>query len=149
MHRLLIVLGTLAALTVPALAADDPIAVRKALMQANGSGAAIAGAVMKGELEYSPVIGKAAINASAAAAQAFGDYFPEGTLDDERTTAAPKIWEDMAGFQAELDKLKSATQAAVEMSGKDGPADAEAFAAAMKPVLGTCKNCHETYRIEK
>jgi cytochrome c556 len=38
--------------------------------------------------------------------------------------------------------------AAVEAAGEDGPADVEAFRTAMNPVLGTCKECHETYRID-
>ena len=38
--------------------------------------------------------------------------------------------------------------AAADASGKDGPADADAFKAAAEPVLGTCKTCHDTYRLE-
>lgn len=139
----------LAAIAVPVAAADDPIAVRKALMSSNGSAAGVFGGVSKGEITYAPAVGKAAISAMASAAMAFGDYFPEGTAEDERTTASPKIWEDMAGFQEKLDDFKAKSMAAVEASGKDGPADAEAFKAAMGPTLDTCKGCHETYRIEK
>ena len=54
----------------------------------------------------------------------------------------------MAGFQAALGKFQTAVAAAVAASGKDGPPDAAAFQAAVQPVLGTCKSCHETYRIE-
>ena len=148
MTRPLMLIGVLSALATPALAADDPIAVRQALMRNNGSAAAVAGAMMKGELAYSPIVGRSAINAIAATAAAYGDFFPEGSADEARSNASPKIWEDMAGFQAALGKLQQATAAAVEASGRDGPPDAAAFGAAMGPVFDTCNACHETYRIK-
>ena len=101
-------IGALAALATPGFAADDPIATRQALMDNNGASAALAGAVMKGEVEYSPVIGKAVIVALSATAHAYGDYFPEGSADPDRSYASPKIWEDMAGFQATLGKFQAA-----------------------------------------
>jgi cytochrome c556 len=145
----LILLGALATLAVPALAADDPIAARQALMRNNGAAAGVAGPMMKGELAYSPAVGRAAIAAWNATAQTIGDYFPEGSVDEAKSTASPKIWEDMAGFQAALGKFQEATAAAVQASGKDGPPDAAAFTAAAEPVLGTCKTCHDTYRIQQ
>jgi cytochrome c556 len=148
MRKLPIILGTLAALAAPALAADDPIAVRQALMENNGAAAGLAGAVMKGELDYDPVIGRAAIAAMHATGEAIGDFFPEGSADPERSRAAPRIWDDMAGFQAELEEFRAAAASAAEASGDDGPADAEAFTAAVRPVLETCRSCHETYRLE-
>ena len=150
MRRSLIVLSVLAgSVATAAVAADDPIAVRKALMQGVGGAAGAAGGMMKGEIPYNPVVARGAIAAMNASASAYGDYFPEGTADDERTTASPKIWEDMAGFNEKLGKFQDAAAAAVQASGKDGPADLEAFKAAMGPVLGTCKERHETYRVEK
>ena len=148
MRKLAILFGAFAGLAVPALAADDPIAVRQALMAGNGSAAAAGAAMMKGEIPYSPVLGKAVIAAMAATAAAYGDFFPEGSADAARSDASPKIWEDMAGFQAALGKFQDAATKAVEASGKDGPADAATFQAAVTPMLDTCKNCHETYRLE-
>lgn len=148
MRKLPILIGTLAWLATPGFAADDPVAVRQALMSSNGTSAAMSGAVLKGELDYSPAIGRAAISALAATAMAFGDYFPEGTADDPRTEASPRIWEDMEGFMAELEEFQTVTATALEAAGEDGPADAAAFQAAIQPVLGSCKDCHETYRID-
>lgn len=149
MRKLPIAIAALALVAAPVFGAEDPIAVRKALMSSNGASAGLAGAMLKGELDYSPVIGKAALVGLAATAKAFGDYFPEGTADDPRTEASPKIWEDMAGFMAKLEEFESKSAAAVEAAGKEGPGDIEAFKAAATPVLGTCKDCHETYRIDK
>ena len=90
---------------------------------------------MKDEVAYSPVIGKAVIEAFSATAHAVGDFFPEGSADPARSTASPKIWEDAAGFQAELAKFGADVAAAREASGKDGPADKAAFAAAVQPIM--------------
>jgi cytochrome c556 len=149
MRKLPILIGLSAAFAVPGIAAEDPIAVRQALMQSNGAAAAVAGGVMKGELEYNPVIGRAAINAFVATAAAVGDFFPEGSADPERSAAAPRIWEDMVGFQSKLGDFQTAVGAAAEASGRDGPPDQAAFTAAVQPVLKACSSCHETYRLEE
>ncbi len=148
MKKLLVIAGTLAALTVPAFATEEALAARKALMQSVGAAAGVTGGVMKDEIAYNPAMGKAAIAAMHATATVYGNYFPEGSDMDPDTSASPKIWEDMDGFLAKLGEFQTTTAAAVQASGKDGPADAEAFKAAMGPVMQTCKGCHETYRIE-
>lgn len=149
MKKFALALAAFALSATASAAADDPVAVRKALMQALGASAGTSGAMMKGELDYNPAVAKAAIATANAVAQSFGDYFPEGSDMASDTTAAPKIWEDMAGFQAQIGKLKETTVAAVAASGKDGPADLDAFKAAMGPVLGNCKECHEGWRVKK
>jgi len=130
---------------VVAQASEDPIATRQAIMASVGAAAGLGGGMMKGEIAYTPAAGKAAIATARAAALTFGNYFPAGS-DQGTTGAAPSIWENADGFAAELAKLAEATAAAVEASGKSGPADLDAFKAAMGPVFGTCKSCHETYR---
>jgi cytochrome c556 len=146
-RRLPILVGALA-LATSAFAADDPIATRQALMDNNGAAAGLAGGVMKDEVAYSPVVGKAVIEAFSATAHAVGSFFPEGSADPARSKASPKIWEDAAGFQAALEKFGTDVAAAREAAGKDGPADKAAFAAAVQPVLGNCKSCHEAYRLQ-
>ena len=128
-----------------AQASDDPIATRQAIMSSVGAAAGLGGGMMKGEIAYSPAAGKAAIATMRAASLSFGDFFPTGS-DQGKTGAAAAIWEDPDGFSAELAKFAAATAKASEAAGKDGPADVEAFKAAMGPVFGSCKSCHETYR---
>lgn len=128
-----------------AFAADDPIATRKAIMDSVAGAAGLSGAMMKGELAYSPAAAKSAITTFNAASMTFADYFPEGS-DSGDTTAASAIWDDRAGFEAEVAKLSAAASSALQASGKDGPADLEAFKAAVGPVLGTCRSCHQGYR---
>ncbi len=149
MKKTVLALSIVAATAVAAFAADDPIAARKAIMQGNGAAAGVAAGMMKGEIDYNPAAAKLAIASLNAAAMTFGDYFPEGSDMGADTTASPKIWEDPEGFKAELAKFQSATAAAMQASGKAGPADLDAFKAAVGPVLGTCKSCHEGYRIQQ
>jgi cytochrome c556 len=147
MKRYAIALAALAALTLPAFAAEDPIMVRKALMWSNGAAAGVAGPMMKGEMEYNSAVAKSVIYTANATALSVGDFFPEGTFDPARSKAAEAIWQDMEGFQAAIEEYRTATAAAMEAAGEEGPADAAAFAAAMGPVFNACSNCHETYRI--
>jgi cytochrome c556 len=139
----------LAAAAAPGAAAEDPIAARQALMSSNGASAAVAGAILKDELAYSPVVGKSVIASLEATAMVFGDFFPEGSLDPANSSAAPKIWEDPAGFTDVLAKFQQAAAAANTAAGKEGPADKAAFAAAVQPVLETCRSCHEGFRVKK
>jgi cytochrome c556 len=133
---------------VPALAQENPIETRQLLMRANGGASAIAGNVLRGDIEFNPVIGRSAILTMRAVSESFGDYFPEGSDDPERSRAAPAIWQDREGFMAALADFQEATAAAVEAVGDDGPADQDAFAAAVQPVLGTCRSRHESYRTD-
>jgi cytochrome c556 len=139
--------GLVVALALPALASEDPIATRQALMQSNAAAAAVSAAMMRGELEYTPAVGKAAIAAMNATAIAYGDYFPEGSIG-ENTAASARIWEDLDGFMEILGEFRAAAAAAATASGREGPTDAEAFTAAVQPVLGTCRTCHEAFRID-
>lgn len=130
------------------LTGNDAVDTRKALMQGVGAAAGLAGAMMKGEMDYNPAVAKSAIATMRGAAYAVGAFFPEGTDSVKGTTAAPKIWEDMDGFTMALGKFKADTDAAAAASGKDGPADLDAFKAAIGPVFGNCKSCHEAFRVK-
>jgi cytochrome c556 len=147
-RKLPVVVGALAVLAAPVFAAEDPIAARKALMDSNGAAAGLAGAIMKDEVAYSPVMGRAVFWAFNATGHTYGDYFPEGSLDPERSNASPKIWEDMAGFQAEIADFQANVTAALEAAGREGPADKAAFAASVQPIFENCTSCHEAYRTE-
>ncbi len=130
-----------------ASAADNPIAARKALMDSNAAAAKMSGAMLKEDLPYTPTAGLAAIAALHATAVSYGAFFPDNSKTGGGTHASPKIWTDRAGFDKALGKFKSDTEAAMEVAGEDGPADLAAFKAAVGPVLGNCKSCHESYRV--
>lgn len=128
-----------------AIAAGDPIDVRKKIMKSVGGVAKPTGAMLKGEMPFDPIIANAAIRTMNAAAYTVGNHFPAGSETGMDTTASPKIWQDMAGFEAKLAKFQQDTDAAA----KAEPKDLEAFKAAMGSVMGSCKGCHEDYRVKK
>ncbi|MBP7002523.1 cytochrome c [Amaricoccus sp.] len=148
MQRLGLLIGAFGALALPSVAAEDPVAQRQAIMSSVGAAAGVAGGVMKNEIPYAPALGKSVIATIHAAAMTYGGYFPEGSEDPARSKAAPAIWSDRAGFDAELAKLLAATSAAAEKAGRDGPADAATFAALIKPVMEECSSCHEKFRLK-
>lgn len=135
-----------AAAALPAGAAEDPIAARQALMGSNGAAAAVAGALLKDEIAYDAKVAKSVLASLAATSIVLGDFFPEGTLDPESSEASPKIWEDAAGWEAELAKFTEAATAANAAAGRAGPADKAAFAAAIAPVFDSCQSCHEGFQ---
>ena len=147
MKRLATACAILALSVSVAYAADDPIAIRKDLMEANGAAAAVAAGLLKEQIPYNPVVAKEAIMALRAVSHAFGSFFPAGS-DKGDTKASPKIWQDAAGFQATLAKFQADADAAAKAAGKKGPADLAAFKAAITPVLGNCAACHRNYRLK-
>ncbi len=127
-----------------ALASDDPIDSRKKLMLSTGGAAGAAVAMIRGDVPFNPAIANSVFATMNAVAHTYGDYFPEGSMSDD-SEASPKIWEDMAGFQSELTKFQEAAGAAIAAK----PQDLDAFKAAFGQIGGSCKSCHEGYRIEK
>ena len=125
-----------------AIATEDPIATRKHLMQANGSAMGASQAMIKGEVPYNPAVALATLKSFNAVFYSFGDYFPAGSEQGD-TSASPRIWEDMAGFQKILADLRTHTDAAIATP----PQDLEAFQAAIGPIGQACQTCHQEYRL--
>jgi cytochrome c556 len=147
MKRSAIAFSVLMLSVAAAAAADDPIATRKTLMDANGAAAAVSAALLKGDLDYNPTVAKAAIMTLRAVSHSYGAFFPAGS-DKGNTKASPKIWEDAAGFQKELAEFQEHADAAAQAAGKNGPADLAAFKAAVTPIFDDCKDCHQNYRLK-
>jgi cytochrome c556 len=127
-----------------ALDADSAIKYRKGVFSAIGGhfGGVIAG-LKSPELAADMLPHAEALAASAKLPwKAFGPGTDKGT---EKTTAGPKIWSDAAGFKAAAGKLETATAdllAAVKSK------DAAKIGAAVQATGGTCKQCHENYRVK-
>ena len=144
MRRWIVGLAALSvvAVTAGAYATQDPIMTRKLLMDANGAAAGTGGAMMKEEIPFHPGVAKGVFVTMRAVAYSYGDYFPAGS-DQGDTKASPKIWEDMAGFTAALEKFQKDVDAALAAN----PQDLEAFKAAFGAAASNCKACHDTYRL--
>ena len=127
------------------IADDDPRHLRHELMEDVGKAAKPLGQMAKGEMDYDLEVFLASMTTFKESAESFGDLFPEGTETGADTEAAPAIWTDRAGFDAALVKWQEATQAAIDAR----PETLEEAKPVAGRVFGTCKNCHDTYRIEE
>lgn len=126
------------------VAQSDPIAARKAMMKGNGAQARIGAAMVKGEAPFDLAKAKKVFATYQEAAEKMPALFPANSKTGGETTAAPKIWEDAAGFKAAFAKFGADAKAA-EASVKD----LDSFKAAFGTVAKNCGGCHETYRIKK
>ncbi len=132
-----------------AVAQQDPIAARKALMKGNLDQAKIAAAMMKGEAPFDlDKVHKifATFEDTAVKAPAL---FPANSADeataDDPYSASSKVWENMDDFKAKFAKFGTdAKEAAASVK------DLDSFKAAFGNIgKNDCGGCHETYRIKK
>lgn len=125
----------------------DPIADRQAIMKANGKAVGAIAPMVKGEKPFDATTVLDALKTLSEDAQKIdvAALFPAGSETGGDTEASPKIWEDMAGFQAKVDKFRVDTAAAVAAA----PADLDALKAEFGKVTSNCGGCHETFRIKK
>src|SRR5205085_8329797 len=100
MMRIVLAVGAVALGITAVAAQSDPIAARKALMKANGDQAKIGTAMAKGEAPFDLAKGKAIFVTFLDAANKMPNLYPENSKTGGETSAAPKIWEDMADFKA-------------------------------------------------
>ena len=121
--------------------AGSPQDERHELMEGVKDGAQIIGPMLQGKVDYDAEAAVAALKGWQEASQSFGDLFPDGSEGGE---AAPAIWDDRAGFNEALQTWQNATARAIAAN----PQNLEEARPAIAPVFDTCKNCHDTYRIE-
>ncbi len=142
--HLVLMTATLSIVSI-AVAGDDPIHERHELMEDVRDAAKPMGKMLRGEAEYDAEVVQASLAVFADVSKTFGGLFPEGTETGGGTEAAPAIWEDRAGFEEALAEWSNATNAAISAK----PATLEEAKPVLGKVFGTCKNCHDTYRIEE
>ncbi len=131
-----------------AIAQEDPIKARKALMKANGDQAKIGAAMMKGEQPFdAAAVHKMFAQFQDAAAKMpalYPDSSKGGDPSDE-FNAGPKVWEDMADFKAKFAKFGDDAKKA-DASVKD----ADSLKAALGDIgKNDCGECHKVYRLKK
>lgn len=143
MPRLIMTLATLGSLLSAALAQGDVIAERKSTMKMNGAATKAGADMVKGEAPFDLARAQDIFRTYQAVAQKMPALFPENSRTGD-TAAAPRIWEDMAGFKAGFDKLARDAAAALSAT-----RDLDTFKAAFGNVTKNCAACHETYRLKK
>jgi cytochrome c556 len=126
------------------IAQQDPIAARKALMKANGAAAKTGVGMAKGEVPFDLAAAKKVFATFEDAAGKMPSLFPDNSKTGGETTAAPKIWEDMADFKAKFAKFGADAKAA-----EASTTDLNSFKAGFSAVGKNCGGCHEIYRIKK
>lgn len=134
-----------AAAFAPAIAADEPQVVRQEMMKKVGGATGAMAKMVKGETEFDAEAALAALTTISEVAGTFGDYFPEGSETGMDTEAAPAIWTDRAGFEADLAAFKADADAGIAAA----PADLDGLKAVFGPLTKNCGTCHETYRLKK
>lgn len=142
--RYSVTLGTLAIVATGALAAEDPVKARQELMKTVGKSTKLSAQIVKGQIPFDSLTAEDAMQTIADVPDKYVTLFPAGS-DKGETEASPKIWEDMAGFKAAAEKLKTAALNGVKAAGK-GEA---AFKTAFSELVKNCKGCHQDYRIKK
>ncbi|QPC87173.1 cytochrome C556 [Mesorhizobium sp. NBSH29] len=145
MRKLVIAISLLALGATAALA--GPIEDRQAIMKANGKAMGTLSAIIKGEKPFDAALVLDTLKVLNDDAEKFDPavLFPVGSETGGDTTASPKIWEDMAGFQAAVDKFKADTAAAVAAA----PQDVDGLKAVMDTVGSNCASCHQGFRVKK
>ena len=140
LQHLLVTLAIAAASV--AVAGDDPAHERHELMEGVRDAAKPVGAMLKGEKEFDAAVLQASLATFAEAGEQLGGLVPEGSQGGE---AAPAIWEDPDGFAAAIQEWRDATAAAIDAN----PLTLDQAKPVVGPVFGSCKNCHDSYRIEE
>jgi cytochrome c556 len=131
-----------------AVAQEDPIKARKALMKTNGQQAKVLGDMAKGDKPFDLAAAQKAFAAFQDAASKMPSLYPDSSKGGDPSddfNASPKVWEDMADFKARFVKFGEDAKAAAS-SVKDVDS--------LKAAVGTigkndCGGCHEIYRVKK
>jgi cytochrome c556 len=128
-----------------AVAQQDPIAARKALMKTNGDEAKVGAAMLKGEAPFDLDKAKKIFAAFEDAAAKMPALFPDNTKTGGETAADPKIWENMDDFKARFAKFGAdAKDAETKVT------DLDSFKAAFGNIgRNDCGGCHEKYRVKR
>jgi len=134
-----------------AVAQEDPIKARKALMKANGDQAKILADMSKGDKPYDQAaVGKALAQFQDAAAK-MPNLFPDSSKSEANSPAAddfspkPAVWENMADFKARFVKFGDDAKAATA-----SVKDVDSLKAALGNIgKNDCGGCHEQYRAKK
>ena len=143
MIRTALVLAGLGLGLTAVMAQSNPIAERQQAMKAVGAATREGAAIAKGEVAFDAAKAQAIFKTYADAAKKMPALFPDSSKTGGETTAAPKIWEDQAGFKAAFVKFEADAAAGASVANLDG------FRAAFGAATKNCGACHEVYRIKR
>ena len=126
------------------LAQQNPILERQELMKADGKEAKLGAAMAKGEKPFDLAAAKKIFATFENAAEKMPNLFPPDSKTGHKTTAAPKIWENMDDVKARFQKLGADAKKA-----EASVTDLASFKTAFGAIGKDCGGCHREYRIKK
>jgi cytochrome c556 len=145
MFRTVSAIAVIALCAGAAIAQQDPIATRKALMKANGDQAKIGASMIKGETPFDIEKARKIFTSFEDAATKAPSLFPDNSKTGGDTAADPKIWENIDDFKARLAKFGTDAKDALAKVN-----DLDSFKAAFSAIgKNDCGGCHEKYRVKK
>lgn len=134
-----------------AMAQEDPIKARKALMKDNGDQAKIASDMAKGDKPFDLAAAQKVFATFEDAAAKMPNLYPDSTKSEAGSPAAddfspsPKVWENMADFKARFAKFGDDAKAAAA-----SVKDVDTLKAAVGNIgKNDCGGCHQEYRLKK
>lgn len=147
MKRIFVVAVVLALSAGAVVAQQDQVKRTQAMMKDNGKNAGALSAMVKGEKPYDQSTVNAALAQFEDTAKNLPTLFPasmKGLKLEGDYDPSPKIWEDKAGFESQI---QSFAKVVADAKGKIKSLDT---LKAELPVIGKqCGGCHETYRIKR
>lgn len=127
--------------------ADDQVNARQTEMKAFGKAIGEMAKMFKGETPYDAAAVKAALDSMSAAEKAAMDakaWDPSGAQGETvKSYAKPETFTDQAGVEAAYKALVDARTALAATTDEAG------FKAAFPALGGSCKGCHDKYRLPK
>ena len=114
---------------------------RKANFKANNASMRAIGAAI-GAGDFGTVTREA--ERIAAWAMVMPDYFPEGS-NGKPSDASPTIWTDFDGFKNAAKKNETASKKLMVAAKSE---DRQAVIDGFKAVASSCKNCHQSYKLD-
>jgi cytochrome c556 len=146
MIRTVVVVGTLLLGVGAVVAQQDTVKEVQTLMKGNGRNAGAVAAMVKGEKPYDQATVDTALAQFEDTAKKLPTLFPDsakGLKPEGDYSASPKIWEDKAGFEAQVVNFSKAVADA-----KAKIKDLDTLKAAFPGVGKACGGCHETFRLK-
>lgn len=136
-----LIIATLVGVTTAVIAQSDPITERRNLMKGVGRASALGAQLVKGETPFDPQKARDVLRAYGDAAEKMPGLFPDNSKEGGGTSAAPKIWETKADFEARFAAWNTEIKAAAgSVETLDG------FKTAFGGLTKACGGCHQNYR---
>jgi len=128
-----------------AIADQDPIAARRALMKANGDEAKVGVSMIKGEAPFDLAKAHKIFQTFEEAGQKMPELFPDTSKTGGETAARAEIWQNIDDVKARFAKFAADAKAA-----NADVKDLDSFKASFGTIgKNDCGGCHEKYRVKK